>query len=177
MVVKNSIAYFSDGDAEPVVSTPSLMVRPSELAFQCEEESTESQTFTVSGADLQQDVMLTIEGDPVFSLSTTTLPVEDVDQKEASVTVTFAPETAGNYMATLTIASGGAESVVISLTGEATEKIPEVPPTPTGITHHFSSLLLPPSEVYNLQGSRMNSSPSSINKGVFIVNGKKVLIK
>lgn len=177
MVVKNSIAYFSDGDVEPVVSTPSLMVRPSELAFQCEEESTESQTFTVSGADLQQDVMLTIEGDPVFSLSTTTLPVEDVDQKEATVTVTFAPETAGNYLATLTIASGGAESVVISLTGEATEKIPDVPPTPTGITHHSSSPLLPPSEVYNLQGSRMNSSPSSINKGVFIVNGKKVIIK
>ena len=75
-------------------------------------------TFTVTGYNLTEGVTLTLSGDDVFSISTTSLDAAEVENG-ATVTVTYNPTTIGNNEATITMTSAGAEDVNIKLNGIA----------------------------------------------------------
>ncbi len=86
-----------------------------------------TKTFTVLTEDLLSDITITIDDTDAFSLGTTTI---SKDTQEAEVSVTFNPQDAGIYTATVTLSSDGAEAVTVSLSGTATE--PEVVEPATG---------------------------------------------
>ncbi len=86
-----------------------------------------TKTFTVLTEDLLSDITITIDDTDAFSLGTTTI---SKDTQEAEVSVTFNPQDAGIYTATVTLSSEGAEAVTVGLSGTATE--PEVVEPATG---------------------------------------------
>lgn len=103
---------------------PKLTVTPSEVpAFEVLEGKQQKQTVTLSSinctdyvyahVDHIQGEGFTIDG-TMFGKNT-----------EATVTITFAPMTAGTYQSTITFSSTGAEDVVLTLNGTATAKTPE----------------------------------------------------
>ncbi len=91
-----------------------------------------TKTFTVLTEDLLSDITITIDDTDAFSLETTTI---SKDSEEAEVSVTFNPQDAGIYTATVTLSSDGAEAVTVSLSGTATE--PEVVEPATGDSYEL----------------------------------------
>ena len=91
-----------------------------------------TKTFTVLTEDLLSDITITIDDTDAFSLGTTTI---SKDTQEAEVSVTFNPQDAGIYTATVTLSSDGAEAVTVSLSGTATE--PEVVEPATGDSYEL----------------------------------------
>lgn len=82
---------------------------------------TETATFSVLGDHLAGDVTLTLNDDNnVFSLSQTTISAADAEEG-ADVTVSFSPQEAGDYTATLTVSSPYAQSQTVTLNGSATK--------------------------------------------------------
>ena len=77
-----------------------------------------SKTFTVTGLALTGNISLTLD-DPngVFAVNPTTISSNNA-ANGVTVTVTFSPTAVQNYNATLTLASDGAESVTVNLTGQ-----------------------------------------------------------
>ncbi len=82
---------------------------------------TETATFSVLGDHLAGDVTLTLNDENnVFSLSQTTISAADAEEG-ADVTVSFSPQEAGEYTATVTVSSPYAESQTVTLNGSATK--------------------------------------------------------
>lgn len=103
-------------------ATPALTATPSALTFSTVANTPATQTFNVTGTDLTGDVTATLADDnKVYSLSATTVTAADASAGK-TITVTFAPKTAGTFAGTITLASEGAESVTITLNGTATEQ-------------------------------------------------------
>lgn len=100
---------------------PALSVSQSSLTFRTEEGTPASQTFTVKGTSLTQDVNVSVKGgDGVIIVNPSVVSATDA-QAGAVVTVTFTPSSAGNYNATVSLISGSA-SASIGLEGTATAK-------------------------------------------------------
>ncbi len=83
-----------------------------------------TKTFTVLTENLLSDITITIDDTDAFSLGTTTI---SKDSEEAEVSVTFNPQDAGIYTATVTLSSDGAEPVTVTLSGTATQSTPVTP--------------------------------------------------
>ena len=109
----------SDPSAKPVIA-----LNPSTLPdFEVLEGKQQKMTFTVSSLNCTdyvyatvahvQGAAFTIDGS-MYSKNST-----------ATVTVTFAPQTAGTYQSTVTFSSTGAENVTITLNGTGIAKTPE----------------------------------------------------
>ena len=104
------------------VTFPVLTVEPESMDFgTINTGESISQTFTVSGINLMEDVTFTRNGNAAFSVSPETLTAEEVSAG-ATVTVTYAPTTGGTHTGSINVASTGAETKVISLTGNANIK-------------------------------------------------------
>lgn len=96
---------------------PTLVATPTELAFEAEKGATATATFTVSAADLTDDITLTLSQEgTAFSLSQTTVGPDEAAQGK-TVTVTFAPDSLGTFAATLTLSTSGTSDFVINLVG------------------------------------------------------------
>jgi hypothetical protein len=80
--------------------------------------SSVTKTFTVTGLMLTNNITLSVN-DPngVFTVNPTVINSNNAANGVA-VTVTFSPIAVQNYTATLTLASNGAESVTVNLTGQ-----------------------------------------------------------
>ena len=102
--------------------TPVITVDPASLAFSTTEGTTQSNTFTVAGNFIVGDVTLTLSGDDVYTVNPATIAASALADGTATVTVTFSPETAGNYTGTITLTSEGAQAKTVTLTGEAAAK-------------------------------------------------------
>jgi hypothetical protein len=81
--------------------------------------ATKTATFKVTGADLTGNVTLTLSGASVFSISTTSITAANA-ANGVNVTVTYKPTAYGTQTATVTVASSGATSKTVSITGNAT---------------------------------------------------------
>ena len=101
------------------VATPTLTVTPASLSMTAYTGETATATFKVTGADLTGNVTLTKSGSSVFSISPTTITAANA-ANGVNVTVTYKPTATGTQTGTITIASSGAESKTVSLTGTAT---------------------------------------------------------
>lgn len=116
-------------------TTPELIADPDALSFETEVGTPQVKTFDVLGADLTGDVSVTLEGDTqAFSLSTNSITKADAEEG-TSVSVDFNPSAAGDYSATVTLSTAGAEDVTISLTGTATAVAVDPEPTQTTLLY------------------------------------------
>ena len=97
---------------------PEIITEPEALTLQAKLNESATGTFSVLAAHLTGNVTLTLN-DPNngFSLDKTTITKAEAEDI-CDVTVTFTPHAATNYAATITLASPGAESVTVSLTGK-----------------------------------------------------------
>ena len=106
---------------------PELTVTPAELpAFEVLEGKQVKQTVTLSSINCTDYVYARVdhispEEHGAFTIDGTAFG----KNSEATVTITFSPVKAGSYQSTLTFYTEGADNVVITLNGTATEKTPE----------------------------------------------------
>ncbi len=136
------------GGDEPVVPDPALSVSKSSLSFSTVEGTPVSQTFTVSGTNLTQNVSVSVSGgNGAFAVSPSSVS-SSAAQAGATITVTFSPSAAGNYNASVSLTSGSA-SKSVSLSGSASAMPePEPDPEPAGGTasdavlnlHNYSTI-------------------------------------
>lgn len=117
---------FVEGDIEEIPdAVPSLSVSKQSIVFQTTEiGGFDNGSFTVSGADLSEDVSISVSGD--FQVSTSensgfasslVLTVSDMTLENTEVFVQFTPSAEGTRTTTLSISSSG-EDESISLEGE-----------------------------------------------------------
>ncbi len=105
-------------DEEPA-ATPTLTVTPASLSMTANVDGTQTATFKVTGADLTGNVTLSLSGSSVFTISTTSITAANA-ANGVNVTVTYKPTEYGTQTATVTVASSGAASKTVALTGNAT---------------------------------------------------------
>ena len=139
------------GDAIP---TPELSVNPTSLTFTASPGQSVTKTFTVTGNDLTSNVTLSISGSNSFSVTPATItPAEAAAGK--TVTVTYTPSAAGTHNATVNVASIGAESKTVSLTGTAAA-VPTLNVNPDALT--FSTVAgQSVTQTFTINGSNLSS--------------------
>ena len=104
---------------ESVVTTPTLTVTPTSLNMSAQVGGTATATFKVTGADLTGNVTLSLtDANGVYSITPTTITAANA-ANGVNVTVTYAPTTYGTQTASVTVASSGATSKTVSITGTA----------------------------------------------------------
>ncbi|MBO4815040.1 MAG: C10 family peptidase [Muribaculaceae bacterium] len=96
---------------------PSITASQSALNMTANVGGTATATFTVTGASLTGNVNVSVSGTG-FSVSPTTISTTDATNGK-TVTVTYAPTTAGTHNGTITLSSTGADNVTVALTGTA----------------------------------------------------------
>lgn len=118
-----TLTLTSDGAADKTVdltgAVVSLTVSESSLSFSTTVGTPAAQTFTVRGANLSDDISISVSGTG-FSVSPATI---DKDDAGTAQTVTYNPSAAGTNTGTVTIQSSGL-SETIDLSGSA-EAVPE----------------------------------------------------
>lgn len=100
-----------------IVTFPVLTIEPEALTFTANTGSSSSQTFHVSGINLLGEVTFT-SNQPYFTISPSSLTASQV-MAGATVTVVYNPSSAGTHTGKITIASSGAESKTVNVTGTA----------------------------------------------------------
>ena len=105
---------------------PYIIAELETLTFdEIEAESTETMTFEVLAENLAEVVTVTLADESgVFSLDANNISIADAEEGK-TITVTFAPQTAGTYTGTVTLSSANAESVVVNLNATARKKTPD----------------------------------------------------
>ena len=123
-----------------------MVVEPTALEFECEKqpETAPTQTFYVKAS---KAVTATLEGDDAFSID-----INSISQAEArsgkDITVSFNPQEAGEYNATVTLTCDNQTPVVVTLHGVATDFI-EVTVSEYGLTTlYYDQPLLIPYDTY-----------------------------
>lgn len=93
---------------------PSITTTPSSANISVGPSKTKTQTLTIKGSKINEDVTLTLnDPDNLFSISTTSVSLVDALAGTASVDVTFnGPEEYGDYTASLTLTSGEVTNTV-----------------------------------------------------------------
>ena len=100
-------------------ATPTLTVSPTSLSFSTTAGQTVSKTFTVTGSNLTGNVTLTkTDANSAYTISPTTISASAA-ASGATVTVTYKPTAAGTHTGSIAIASSGATSKTVSLSGTA----------------------------------------------------------
>lgn len=110
------IKYILGSESLP---TPKLTVEPASLTFSGNVGKTYTKTFTVKGTDLTGDVTLSVSGNAAYSVSPTTISKEQA-LEGATVTVTYAPTSAGTATGTVAVSTAGASNATVSLSGTST---------------------------------------------------------
>jgi hypothetical protein len=123
------VANYNDGsnaasNTEQVTLTtvvvPELIADPETLTLTTALGETVTATFDILAANLTGDVTITLNDENgVYSIEPATISKADAEEG-ATVTVTYAPTTVGEHVATITISSDGAEDVTVTLNGSAT---------------------------------------------------------
>ncbi|MBO4803352.1 MAG: C10 family peptidase, partial [Muribaculaceae bacterium] len=109
-------------------NSPYMNVDPTSVTFSGEVGGTYTETFIVTGGNLQSNATIGKAGSSAFTISPTTLTPAQV-AAGATVTVTYAPGSAGNHSATLTVSTANVTSKLVSVSGTATGGT--TPNTPT----------------------------------------------
>ena len=99
---------------------PELIAEPEELIFDGTIGEPVTMSFEVLGANLAEDVTLTLTDEKgVYSLSDYTISA-DLAQEGVTIEVTFNPTARGSYPGSITLSSKNAEDVTVALNGKAT---------------------------------------------------------
>ena len=119
---KTTVAFNPEGGAvaTPSITTPSDATSVAMGSVAVGSQST--QTLSIKGTDLTKNISLYVTGgnSGYFDVSVSSLTPVEVENG-ATITITYAPATAGSHATTLVIADGGLPSEInVSLTGTAT---------------------------------------------------------
>ena len=117
LVLLNSDIIDPEGTSSSTTPDPSWTISPTSLEFSCEEGSSSTNSVTIKGSNLTAAPTASISGTG-FSISSKSLKTGTAT---SSVTIKFAPTSAGSYSGKLTLKSGSL-SKSITLTGTATAK-------------------------------------------------------
>ena len=113
-----------------VAKIPTIAAEPTSVEMTTPVGTSQTSEIAVTSQYLTGNVSATISGgDGAFTVSPTNI---DKSASNATLTVSFTPQAAQTYNATLTLASEGAESVTISLTGTGLQ--PEFIASPETLT-------------------------------------------
>ena len=103
---------------QPPIKSPRLKTDKSELSMECFKNNTASSRFTLTGRNLESDVTLTLNDENgVFSIDKSTLAPDADGRVSQAINVTYAPQTEGEYTATVTVSTSGVDDFVITLHG------------------------------------------------------------
>lgn len=106
------------------VIVPELIADYETVTFTTEAGLTATGKFTVLGANLKDNVTVTLnDANNVFSIDATIITKADTEEGK-DINVSFSPTTVGNYTATVTLSSPGADDVIVTLNGTATAPVP-----------------------------------------------------
>lgn len=106
--------------------TPRLTAEPATLTFACYATQEVEQTITVKGKYLVAPVTATLNDENnAFTLKTESVSADE-GNNGATFTVAFTPSEAGEFNATLTLKSEGAEDITVSLSGTAGAATPTI---------------------------------------------------
>ena len=106
------------------VIVPELIADHETVTFTTEAGLTATGKFTVLGANLKDNVTVTLnDANNVFSIDATTITKADTEEGK-DINVSFLPTTVGNYTATVILSSPGADDVIVTLNGTATNPVP-----------------------------------------------------
>ncbi|MBO4315880.1 MAG: S8 family serine peptidase [Prevotella sp.] len=99
---------------------PTITAEPTSLTFETTTDIPVSETFNVTGENLEGNITATLtDANNVYSLSATSISVAQAENGK-DITVTFSPTTAGTFTGTITLSSSNATSVTVNLSGTAT---------------------------------------------------------
>jgi len=136
-------------------NTPQLTVDPTTLSFTgAQTGQTYTKTFTVTGTDLTGNVTLSSNNN-VFTVSPATLTVAQA-QAGATVTVTYKPTAAGTQNGTITVASNGATSKTVSVSGTATA-VPAITAEPNSLNFN-TTVGTPVTQTFTVTGTNLTGS-------------------
>ena len=106
------------------VIVPELIADNETIMLTTEAGLTATGKFTVLGANLKDNVTVTLnDANNIFSIDATTITKSDIEEGK-DINVTFSPTTVGNYTATVILSSPGVDDVIITLNGKATTPKP-----------------------------------------------------
>lgn len=105
---------------EPNCSAPTIIVNPTSLAFaDTKVDGSSTMTFTVRGSNLISNISLAVSGTnaDMFSIDKTSLTPSEGSVTTTTVTVTYAPTSAGSHSAEINLTSTDAMTKTVHLTG------------------------------------------------------------
>ena len=139
---------------EEQAATPTLTVTPTSLSMTAAVDGTATATFKVTGADLTGNVTLSLtDANGVYSITPTTITAANA-ANGVNVTVTYKPVAYGTQSATVTVASTGATSKTVAITGNAT--ITKATPVMNAATN-ISSTSFTANWTHNVSASAVSS--------------------
>ncbi|MBR5118456.1 MAG: C10 family peptidase [Muribaculaceae bacterium] len=150
---------------------PNIVVNPTSLAFEGFVGDTYTQTFTVTGYNLEGNITVTKQGSNYFTVSPTTITAANA-ANGVQVTVTYKPTEVGNANAYITLASTNAESVTVNVTGSAQAKVPTINVDPASLNFN-ANLSSTVSKTINVTGLFLTNNITvtlNDNNGVFSVS-------
>ncbi len=107
---------------------PNIKASEQEINLAANVGETATATFTVTGKSLEQNITATLaDANGVFSINPTNITMSQAENGQ-TVTVTFAPQSLGNYTATITLKSSNATDVTVTLNGRAVYAAPVMLP-------------------------------------------------
>ena len=118
-------------------NSPVIKANPTAVAFGDQVAGgTYTQTFTVTGANLEGNITLAKSGSSAFTIDKTSVTKATAEGNGATVTVTFKPTagTTANYTGTVTLTSSNATSLTVSLTGKGVYTAPAITANPTSLS-------------------------------------------
>ena len=112
---------------------PNIAVDPASIAFEGYVGETYTNTFTVTGYNLEGNITITKQGASNITVSPTTITAANA-ANGVQVTVTYQPTVAGNSNAVITLASEGADNVTVNVTASAEPRVPTIKVEPASIS-------------------------------------------
>ena len=105
---------------QPPIKMPRLKTDKNALSMECFKNNTATSGFTLTGRNLEGNVTLTLNDENgVFSIDKNALTPDEDDRVNQAINVTYAPQTEGNYTATITVSTPGVDDIVINLEGNS----------------------------------------------------------
>ena len=143
-----------------VVETPRINAEPASLDFgEIAAGSTVTKTFTVTGANLEGDITLTVSDTEHFTVSSTHVAMATAEAGGSTITVTFKPtaRVAATYSGTITLTSSNATNVEVALTGKATYVGPAIV-APTQMAFDPVTVGGNATQTFNLSGTNLEGN-------------------
>ena len=105
---------------QPPIKSPRLKADKNELSMSCYKNQTATAKFNLTGRNLESNVTLKLNDENgVFSIDKSALTPDEDNRVNQDIIVTYAPQTEGEYNATIVVSTDGVDDFVINLAGSS----------------------------------------------------------